>query len=264
VDVAVNATVNEAVSEAVDVAVYRAVSEAMREGWYRYIGGQFWPGGWHWGGAWTSFFREVCDLELPGDLWDHARAYEGTIESACWWWPHTHFVMVCNRPQEIHREQVAPKGWSSHRLHREDGPAVRFADGWSMWAIHGVRVTEQIVMAPETLTVEQIDAEQNAEVKRVMLERFGFDRWVRDKGARERGRDTDSIGKERILWEAPGETEDEPLVVVQVTNSTPEPDGEHKSYWLRVPPETRTPAEAVAWTWGVDPATYERELVAET
>lgn len=43
---------------------------------------------------------------------------------------------------------------------------------------------------------------------------------------------------------------DEPLVMVQVVNSTPEPDGHFKHYFLRVPPEIQTAHEGVAWSFG--------------
>ena len=46
--------------------------------------------------------------------------------------------------------------------------------------------------------------------------------------------------------------DDEPLRVVEVVNSTPEPDGTYRRYLLRVPPTTRTAREAVAWTFGFD------------
>jgi hypothetical protein len=41
-----------------------------------------------------------------------------------------------------------------------------------------------------------------------------------------------------------------------VINSTPEPDGRFKRYWLRVPPDTKTAHEAVAWTFGVPAKDY--------
>lgn len=45
--------------------------------------------------------------------------------------------------------------------------------------------------------------------------------------------------------------------MVEVVNSTPEPDGTSRTYWLRVPPATRTAREGVAWTFGVSEADYE-------
>jgi hypothetical protein len=63
-----------------------------------------------------------------------------------------------------------------------------------------------------------------------------------------------------VLWRIELEG-DEPLVMVEVVNSTPEPDGTHRTYWLRVPPRTRTAREGVAWTFGLEEADYvpERE-----
>ncbi len=50
--------------------------------------------------------------------------------------------------------------------------------------------------------------------------------------------------------------EDEPVVMVEVQNSTPEPDGTHKTYFLRVPPTMQTAHEAVAWTFGLGGQQY--------
>ena len=48
--------------------------------------------------------------------------------------------------------------------------------------------------------------------------------------------------------------------MVQVTNSTPEPDGSFKDYWLRVPPDTERAKQAVAWTFGKTEADYDVAL----
>ena len=44
--------------------------------------------------------------------------------------------------------------------------------------------------------------------------------------------------------------------MVEVLNSTAEPDGSWKTYWLRVPPTMRTPREAIAWTFGMTKEEY--------
>ena len=54
----------------------------------------------------------------------------------------------------------------------------------------------------------------------------------------------------------------ESLVMVEVVNSTAEPDGEFKNYWLRVPPDVGTAREAVAWTFNL--STEEYDLAVET
>jgi hypothetical protein len=127
---------------------------------------------------------------------------------------------------------------------------VVWPDGWGVHAVHGVRVPRQVVEAPETLSVEQIAGEANVEVRRVMLERFGAERFMRESGGRLVQQD--EWGK---LWRA-DIAGDEPLVMVEVVNSTAEPDGSFKDYFLRVPPTVRTAREAVAWTFGVDEGAY--------
>ena len=47
--------------------------------------------------------------------------------------------------------------------------------------------------------------------------------------------------------------------MVEVVNSTPEPDGTSRTYWLRVPPATRTAREGIAWTFGLTEAEYHPE-----
>jgi hypothetical protein len=65
-----------------------------------------------------------------------------------------------------------------NRPHCDDGPSHRWRDGWEFYYIHGVPVTRQIVMDPPSLTIEQVKNEDNAEVRRIMVERMGWDRFV--------------------------------------------------------------------------------------
>jgi hypothetical protein len=82
------------------------------------------------------------------------------------------------------------------------------------------------------------------------MEAYGFDRYLRDAGATLAGRDR--FGS---LWRL-DQPDDEPLVMVEVVNATPEPDGTRASYWLRVPPDIGSPHAAVAWTFGFSERTY--------
>ena len=245
---AVRRAVGGAVSGAVDGAV-RGLKKAIVSRWSNYIGGQLWAGGLWYGGAWTSFFREICGLTLAGDLWEKSKAYEATIESACWWWPHKDFIMVCEHPKEIHREQRAARGWGSHRLHNDSGAAILW-DGWGVWAIYGVRVPRRIVEAPQTITLDEINAQTNAEVQRVMIERYGEDRYIVDSGMQPVAKD-DRFGDIYLKEVEAGK----PLSKIRVTNRSPEPDGSFKIYWLNINPKHyngdagRIPQAAVASTW---------------
>jgi hypothetical protein len=221
-----------------DAEIRQSVANAIQGLRYNYLGGQFWVGGWYWGGAYTSFFREVCDLDLAGDLWGRGLAYEATMESACWWFPHRDFIMVCERPTAIHRELARSdraRGWGSHRLHCADGPAVTWADGWGLYAIHGVQVPfkqRHIIDHPEQITLEEINTEANAEIRRIMVERYGYERYLRESDAKlidSAPTDHPLAGlRTAKLWGI-GD-----IVMLDVLNSTPEPDGTTKRYVIPV------------------------------
>jgi hypothetical protein len=95
-------------------------------------------GGWvlHWP-AYFSFLHQVCGLELPGGLWAREAALARAEAAAGWWWPHRRFVVVCERPTELHLEWAGPGGVP--RLHNPDGPAIRWRDGWAVHALHGTQ-----------------------------------------------------------------------------------------------------------------------------
>lgn len=136
------------------------------------------------------------------------------------------------------------------RLHQASGPALAFRDGYMVYAWHGVRVPAQVIEHPETLTVEQITAESNAEVRRVMLERFGLDRYFQAIGAeRVQAGDFGTLYKHTF-------PDGRRLAIVRVTNGSPEPDGHFKEYTLPVPFDCASAHDAVATTYGLTQQTY--------
>jgi len=164
-------------------------------------------------------------------------------------------VILTERPTLLRRDDEG-------RLHHETGPALMYPDGWGIWASHGVRVPRQVIEAPESLNAEAILGESNAEVRRVMIERFGAGRLMTEANGLLVDEDLDELGHPRRLWRLDLRDDPEPLVMVELVNSTPEPDGEFRRYMLRVPPGTRSALEGVAWTWGDAPADY--RLVAQS
>ena len=128
----------------------------------------------HWSNwsAWCAFFADECGVDTS-----RAAGHIAISRECGWWAAYTDVAIVQRRHTHLERDDRG-------RLHSETCMAVKYADGWGVWAINGTRVTEQIVLHPETLTVVQIKAEKNAEVRRVMRERFGEGRYLRETGAR--------------------------------------------------------------------------------
>ncbi|WP_329235934.1 hypothetical protein OHB07_33025 [Streptomyces sp. NBC_00111] len=163
--------------------------------------------------------------------------------NAGWWWPYEHAVVISERPEVLHRDEAG-------RLDRGDGPALAYPDGFALYAWRGMPVPVEFLDSLASLTPGRIRTEENAELRRVMLEFYGYDRYLAESGAEPVHKDETGI-----LWRIAMEG-DEDVVMVEVVNSTPEPDGTHRTYWLRVPPRTRTAKEGVAWTFGLEGDVY--------
>ena len=250
VSVAVGGAVHVAMSDAVRVAVHGAVHGAVRDavsgGWYQYLGGQWWCA-WQ---SWSSYFRDVCHLDLPGDLWDRDRAY-AAAQSAGWWWPHRRFVMVSERPRELHLERVRPDGWGSHRLHNATGPSIAW-DGWALHHWHGLAVPADLIEG-DGWSADRILREPNVEIRRAAIERRGWDRFVADAGMRLVSSCPDPANAPHTLdlYDIPAQVYGEPVRVVLMTNASPDRDGTRRRYGETVPAGIDDPLSAQAWAWDV-------------
>ena len=128
-----------------------------------------------------------------------------------WWWAFEEVAILTERPVALHRDNLG-------RLHCGDGPALSYPDGSGLHAWRGMPIPAEVAGRLATVTVADIHAETNAEIRRVMLEHFGFERYLRESGAGTRAH-SDETG---TLWRLPL-PDDEPLVMVEVLNAAPSP-----------------------------------------
>lgn len=189
---------------------------------------------------WLSFydyFQTECGLDL--------KKINPSVEIAKnsgWWTPLKNVAIIQHRPSEINMDE-------ENRIHSVDGAAIKFRGDWddpsNVYAVHGVRVPKKVI--DRNYNIADIEKEENAEVRRVMIELYGQDKFIIESGAKEVN--TDEFGT-LYMKEL---NDDEPLMMVKVVNSTMEPDGSFKDYWIRVDPNAygglKTARAAVASTW---------------
>jgi hypothetical protein len=180
-----------------------------------------------WWSAWAGWYRgaELVGVEFDSETLE-------AFDQWCWKCPFVALSdspVVSRRPVEVH--------WQAGELHCDTGPSVRFRDGWGVYSISGVRVTEQIVMRPETLTVAQIRAEDSEEVRRIAIERYGWDKFLKATRAKVLDRRRNDIeATEEALFECEGIR-----VLVCGCPSTA------RVYFLEVPQGVSTCGEAQSW-----------------
>jgi hypothetical protein len=111
----------------------------------------------------------------------------------------------------------------------------------------GVAVDERVAFRPELITAEEILAEPNAERRRVLLERMGYEAFLSRAKAKTLDEDRDAGGPRRLVRVTM--TDDEDLVCVSVICPST-----GRQYVIRVPPTVTTCHQAVAWVAGFDDA----------
>lgn len=112
-----------------------------------------------------KFFQNELKIEFPETAQLGLDIFETLSKNSGVHFICEECVVVSDRHKSISME--------NGQLHNEEGPAIEFYDGYKIFAIDGHVVTEQIVLHPETLTVEQIDNISNTETKRIAIQRFG-------------------------------------------------------------------------------------------
>lgn len=109
----------------------------------------------------------------------------------------------------------------------------------------GVQVSDVIAFA--TYTGQDILNVENVELRRVLIERLGYETFLQQVGGVVRDRDTDAGGERQLVCIA--FEDDESLMLLKVTC----PSTRHL-HVLRVPPDMRTCHQAAAWIAGFDNA----------
>lgn len=192
--------------------------------------------------AYSSIWWRVWDKwydggEVLGYEYDEARRH--LFKLWCWNCPYViarvATVHCSENMTELHFDE-------DEQIHNDSGPAIAWSDKFSIWVIGGVQVDEQIVMNPHTQTVKQIQGEQNEEVKRIRIERYGWEPFLANINAKVLDEQVNEIEQTReCLMSGDGMT-----VLVCACPSTA------RVYAMEVAPETKTCAEAHKYLQGPD------------
>ncbi len=205
--------------------------------------------------SWIAFYRfigEILGVAYSPDAHDGLRLMDEIGQSCGWWYPRDGLCVACERPEAVRMEPTGQN--AAHRLHSADGPAVRFRDGWGIYVWHGVtlppQIGEKLIERPDEIARDDVLKETNAEVRRVMMERLGSDRFA------------EMLELVEIHREEYGHPEMRQTAILLRTKEPDPVAGEHiqfvrvvcpstgRVYHLCVPPTITTALEGVGWTFG--------------
>lgn len=142
-------------------------------------------------------------------------------------------------------------------LHNPTGPAVEFYTEEPNWYyLHGIQVPEKLIERPDELTKEDFINETNAEIRRIMVEHVGSDKFAslqdlevvdkKEMNGQEvillRGKEMDNVARAKIQF------------VEVKCNST------GRVYNIGVPPTIDNALEALAWTFEMSADEYKPKV----
>ncbi|WP_083859103.1 DUF6745 domain-containing protein [Gordonia aichiensis] len=174
--------------------------------------------------------------------------------STGWWWPFDDVCVMSERPTVVHTEPTPSGTHDQCRLHHDDRPALEFADGTVVYAIHGTLIPEWAFVDP---TPERIASERNVEVRRTAIERLGWEHFLLTAGVHlvDQGPDPGNPGHSLRLYSTPAGWRTNAKLLLAV-NGSRERDGTRRRYGLQVPGWLHTALDAAAWTYGLEGAQY--------
>jgi hypothetical protein len=120
----------------------------------------------------------------------------------------------------------------------------------------GVFISPRIAFQPDSISADEVLAERNAELRRVLLERMGYARFMEEAKAEILHTDHDAGGERKLVRVPLPRDEDLVCIMVRCPSTG-------REYVIRVPPTTRTCRKAAAWIAGFEDETDYRPL-AET
>jgi len=188
--------------------------------------------------AFYDFFCQVCQLECTDRLADLMEL----AECCGRWAPYQNVVIFQQRHSELHFDE-------NGLLHCETGPAIKYRDGFSVYAWHGTRLPGEWFTAPPT--AKELLAWPNVEQRRAGFDMIGWDTVLDELKATLIDADRDQQIGELYEVDLPDSGRERFLRVICGTGRT---------FVIPVPPEMQTARAANAWSYGLDTDQYQPEL----
>lgn len=125
--------------------------------------------------SWLSFYNYCLDV-LGLECCEILRPHFEIAKHCGWWLPFDDVAILSEKPIEINLKDGV--------LHKDGGPAIKYSDGFCVWALNGVRVPQSIAETPwDKIDVHMVLKETNAEIRREIVRKVGIERIVKELGA---------------------------------------------------------------------------------
>ena len=198
-----------------------------------------------------DFYISILKLPYNQNTWNIRQ----NLAIYCGWiFESEDTCIVCNRPTSLSFDE-------QNNLHADGKPAIEYADGFKVYSHHGIWIPEKYGSIPSSEWCSHwLLNEKNAELRRILIQSFGYDRICKELGAIE----LDSWNEYTLL-----KIENYTELKSRRSKNLPEPMHLLKMtcpstgfiHFLRVPPDITSARESIRWVnWGLDPKNLKYKL----
>ncbi|MEP0838891.1 leucine-rich repeat domain-containing protein [Coleofasciculus sp. FACHB-64] len=201
----------------------------------------------------TEFYVSSLGVTLDQKTQEAFDCLNQLFEHCGWIFPYEKVCLVCDRPTKILLD-------NQNRLHAEGEAVIQFADGWhTEYYYHGVKLPEKYgKLHPDQWQVQWLLEEDNAELRRVLIQGIGYARICQELQATE----LDSWQEYTLLkfdayidgFQADDSEDDEKEPIHLLKMACPSTGFIHA---MRVPPDITSARAAIRWiNWDIDPEEF--------
>ena len=162
--------VRSQVESQVESQVWLQVGSQVGSFIYPYLAGHFMASYF----SYFNFINEILNIKFECQEkydWYQKTSQVGLI------YPLENICIISDRPEEVKIKNGL--------LHSDDGPSIKYTDGFCIYSLNGVRVTKELVeTSADQLNPDLVVKETNAEVRREIVRKIGVDRIYQKLGGK--------------------------------------------------------------------------------
>jgi hypothetical protein len=194
---------------------------------------------------WISFY-DYMQVELGVKNLESIDGHRQMAMNCGWVTILGDLCIIQDRPVAVHFDE-------NRRAHNEKGGAIEYSDGYNVMMWHGTRIPRSWIT--EGLSATEALSQQNMELRRAACEIVGWINVLESLDYTVVDADPDPIlGGTLVEVDLADEDDDKKSRFVMVRCGT------GRDFAIRVPPETMTALEGVAWSYNMTPEQYMPEV----
>lgn len=117
-----------------------------------------------------EFTNVLNQIENPSEL---QKLQKELAPHCSWWIPFKNHLFICDKPKTI--------CFQENQFHNPNGPAIELRCGHKVYILNNVAINENVVLNPQSITIENIENEWHDPRKKIYIQAYGLEKFLQEK-----------------------------------------------------------------------------------